>query len=39
MIRYGLDDQHLILGIVWNFLSSPPSTDRLWGHPSLLSNA
>jgi len=35
---YGLDDQGSIPGMGWEFLSSTPCPDRLWGPPSLLSS-
>jgi hypothetical protein len=28
----------IIIIIIWEFFSSPPYPERLWGPPSLLSN-
>jgi hypothetical protein len=35
---YGLDDRGSIPGGGYEFFSSTPCPDRLWGPPSLLSN-
>jgi hypothetical protein len=35
---YGLDHRGSTAGGGWEFFSSPPRPDRLWGPPSLLSN-
>jgi hypothetical protein len=35
---YGLDDRGSIPGRGWEFFSSTPCPERLWGLPSLLSN-
>jgi hypothetical protein len=37
-ICYGLDNRGSIAGGCWEFFSKPPSPDRLWSPPSLLSN-
>jgi hypothetical protein len=37
-LGYGLDDRGSIPGGGWEFFSSPPRPERLWGPPSLLSN-
>jgi hypothetical protein len=37
-LGYGLDDRGSIPGGCWEFFSSPPLPERLWGPPSLLSN-
>jgi hypothetical protein len=38
VLGYGLDDRGSIPGGGWEFFSSPPLPERLWGPPSLLSN-
>jgi hypothetical protein len=35
-LGYGLDDRGSSPGRGWEFFSSPPRPDRLWGLPSLL---
>jgi hypothetical protein len=37
-LSYGLDDLGSIPGGGWEFFSSPPLPERLWGPLSLLSN-
>jgi hypothetical protein len=37
-LGYGMDDWGSIPGGGWEFFSSPPRPERLWGPPSLLSN-
>jgi hypothetical protein len=37
-LGYGLDDRGSIPGGCWEFFSSPPRPEWLWGPPSLLSN-
>jgi hypothetical protein len=37
-LGYGLDDRGSSPGRGWEFFSSPPCPDRLWGPLSLLSN-
>jgi hypothetical protein len=37
-LGYRLNDQGSSPSRGWEFLSSPPRPDRLWGPPSLLSN-
>jgi hypothetical protein len=40
-LSYGLDDQGSRVRFSaggWEFFSSPPRPERLWGPPSLLSN-
>jgi hypothetical protein len=37
-LGYGLKDRGSIPGGGWEFFSSPPRPERLWGRPSLLSN-
>jgi hypothetical protein len=37
-LGYVLNDRGSIPGGGWEFFSSPPRPERLWGPPSLLSN-